>query len=381
MRFDDRAIDISSYQLLVDSLETDVEWYRASSELLMRAQSWREGAESIVLRGDEITDVQKLIGNRPPGAPELTGLQLDFLVASEEAEQLRLSVVEQRHVRERRTFRGIWAGIAVVIILLAASALWLFTLYNDLDFARLKLDEGLNLKVANTRREVVADAAWLQIVTRHKLALGIIRTGRSSAGPSAAAAGFLINGGALNKRWKDKTVLVTAAHFVRSDNIKPTQEDLRSLQISVIFPAHSNSAAPVKLASLLHWSPYSKADALIFEMDDALHKYAMQADQIQSVKAEYPELGGGVGVLQWNINDGFTLGVSHRLEEDPIKNSRYSLFYANVTGPGSSGSPVFDMDTGKLTCLHQIGSSSSAQPEKAFGGCTSFSKIKASIGQ
>jgi TIR domain/Sel1 repeat len=81
---------------LVTALNTDFDWLREHTRYLQRAIEWdtRGRPANRLLSGDDILDAKAWVARRPKGAPEPTALQLDFIRASEDEAEARLS--EQR---------------------------------------------------------------------------------------------------------------------------------------------------------------------------------------------------------------------------------------------------------------------------------------------
>jgi len=81
---------------LVAALNTDFDWLREHTRYLQRAIEWDKGARPAnrLLSGSDILDAKAWVARRPKGAPEPTALHLDFIRASEEEAETRLS--EQR---------------------------------------------------------------------------------------------------------------------------------------------------------------------------------------------------------------------------------------------------------------------------------------------
>ena len=81
---------------LVTALNTDFEWLREHTRYLQRAIEWDTGGrpENRLLSGNDIRAAKAWAAARPKSAPEPTALQLDFIRASEEEAEARLS--EQR---------------------------------------------------------------------------------------------------------------------------------------------------------------------------------------------------------------------------------------------------------------------------------------------
>ena len=81
---------------LIGALNTDFDWLREHTRYLQRAIEWDTGGRPAnrLLSGDDIAEAKTWVARRPKGAPEPTALHLDFIRASEEEAEARLS--EQR---------------------------------------------------------------------------------------------------------------------------------------------------------------------------------------------------------------------------------------------------------------------------------------------
>lgn len=77
---------------LVNALNTDLEWLREHTRLLLRATEWHAGGRmpNRLLSGSDIPAAKAWSSGRPKGAPEPTALHVDFIRSSEEAEDARL---------------------------------------------------------------------------------------------------------------------------------------------------------------------------------------------------------------------------------------------------------------------------------------------------
>jgi TPR repeat protein len=78
---------------LVTALNTDFDWLREHTRYLQRAIEWDTGGRPAnrLLSGDDIAEAKAWVARRPKGAPEPTPLHLDFIRASEEEAEARLS--------------------------------------------------------------------------------------------------------------------------------------------------------------------------------------------------------------------------------------------------------------------------------------------------
>ena len=81
---------------LVTALNTDFDWLREHTRYLQRAIEWDTGGRPAnrLLSGNDILEAKAWAARRPKGAPEPTALHLEFIRASEEEAEARLS--EQR---------------------------------------------------------------------------------------------------------------------------------------------------------------------------------------------------------------------------------------------------------------------------------------------
>lgn len=103
--YDERSVTGSGFgtglMRLIDTLTTDVGWIREHTRLGEQAARWeRDGRRADALpRGIELGRLREWREMRPANAPELTGLQRDFLEAADEAEAER-NDAERRQLEE-----------------------------------------------------------------------------------------------------------------------------------------------------------------------------------------------------------------------------------------------------------------------------------------
>jgi hypothetical protein len=78
---------------LVAALNIDFDWLREHTRYLQRAMEWDKGGRPAnrLLSGNDILDAKAWVTRREKSAPEPTTLQLDFIRASEEEAEARLS--------------------------------------------------------------------------------------------------------------------------------------------------------------------------------------------------------------------------------------------------------------------------------------------------
>ncbi|MGA9601910.1 MAG: TIR domain-containing protein [Methylocystis sp.] len=92
---------------LATALKTDIEWIREHTRVLARATEWNTGGrtENRLLSGADILAAKQWASRRPRNAPELTALQLDFIKASEVAEEARQDAARKQIEERERLLR------------------------------------------------------------------------------------------------------------------------------------------------------------------------------------------------------------------------------------------------------------------------------------
>src|SRR6516165_8804676 len=83
---------------LVAALNTDFDWLREHTRYLQRATEWDKGGRPAnrLLSGDDIAEAKAWAARRPKNAPEPTALHLDFIRASENEAEARLSAQREQ---------------------------------------------------------------------------------------------------------------------------------------------------------------------------------------------------------------------------------------------------------------------------------------------
>jgi hypothetical protein len=376
------------------ALSLDVEWTREHTRLGSLAARWQGGNRppDLLVRGTELADWQRWRTGRPSNAPELTILQRAFLQASEDAEATRtaeeharieerqqaLRQAEQaqaeRAIALKKFSRLTRYGFIGVVVLGAVVTVWAFVTYQQhqaLKEARLRLREGMVLKIAQTDHIVHATEKWYRIATDYKLAIGTYRT-QSSATMDVPliGSGFLVKGDSLRSEWRDQVVFLTASHVIHGGN-QNSEPDFA--HASVTFPGIAGGT-PSKVAGVLFDS--SRLDVAVLELSGGLPPHAVPVALASQI--EWKEKLDGIAVLHWTAEDGFSLGLGHGLDppsEDSDRPDR--MYFTFMTGPGASGAPVFDTSSGNVVCLHQ--GAGAGHPRRRYGYCTSIAKVVAAI--
>jgi TIR domain/Trypsin-like peptidase domain len=376
---------------LIGALEDDLDWIREHARLGQWADEWANELHRdryALLLGKQIADAEAWLAARPANAPAPSPLQLEFISASrlaaterDSAERKRLAEIEivqkdraQALARlSRRTGYGL-IGLAVLAIITGTLALVAFQQNQAVQSANLRLRAGIKLKIAKTDHAVYTTDKWYRVATDYKLSTGIISRKGSDAFIDQQGTGFLMRGKSLNRAWGDELVLLTARHVIGSFDAADAAfaSDVHPEDFSVAFPALEN-IDPVAFKEVAFAS--KELNVAVVRLAAPPPNDAIPIDLIMTAPPAKPD--GGVAVLHWTANEGFSLGLGHLI---PVPKDTTSgvgspvgqYFFTHVTGPGAAGAPVFDTDTGELLCLHQSGLTQGARP---WGQCRSIAKL------
>ena len=77
----------ASFPTLVKTIDTDLDWVRAHTRLLLRAREWERQARdrSFVLRGKDLLEAEQWLGRPQQAEPKPTVLHTQYIVASRQA--------------------------------------------------------------------------------------------------------------------------------------------------------------------------------------------------------------------------------------------------------------------------------------------------------
>jgi len=108
-----------SFRLLESALDTDLTYWRLSSQLLTRARTWADRGHdaNITLRGKELTEAEHWLAESANILPTPTRLQIEFITASRRA-----------ITRRQRTTAGVFGVSTCIFLILSIIA---FALYQD----------------------------------------------------------------------------------------------------------------------------------------------------------------------------------------------------------------------------------------------------------
>jgi len=138
--------------LLIEALDTDLDWVRAHTRLLVRALEWQAGDEdrSLLLRGVDLVEAETAVASGIERDPKPTADQARFLLASRQA--------ATRHQRGAITTVAV---VAVVVAMLASLAWWQRGVALDQrDTARARL------LVATSRERLASDPELSLLLAR-----------------------------------------------------------------------------------------------------------------------------------------------------------------------------------------------------------------------
>ena len=198
-----------------------------------------------------------------------------------------------------------------------------------------------------------------------KSVCGAIARIKSSRRPMAGSGtGFLMEGGTLSPKWQGKTVLMTNFHVVSPNGVYHGSLIPEEVQASFTFLLDR----PVLTAGNILWSSaYGAHDCTILEIDIsgspdlAPLKHFKSSPPAKTTDPSGKPIGQ-VNVIGHPAGREMELGTTgldlHELTHTLFKTQAGPpipipvLRYNSPTEPGSSGSPVFDMQTLELCGLH-----------------------------
>ncbi len=105
----------TAFASLLEALDSDLDWKRAHTRLLVRAKEWeRKGySQSLLLRGDDLQDAEQWQAQGGTKEPRPTPVQSQYILASRQAETRR----QRLKVGWSTTALAVTAGLAVVALL------------------------------------------------------------------------------------------------------------------------------------------------------------------------------------------------------------------------------------------------------------------------
>jgi WD40 repeat protein len=104
----------TAFEQLRFALDTDLDYWHLSSDLLVRAKKWQDGSKNanLTLRGPELASAERWLTAGADKEPRPSAMQLDFITASR----------KDANARQRRLLTGVSTALVVTLILAVISA-------------------------------------------------------------------------------------------------------------------------------------------------------------------------------------------------------------------------------------------------------------------
>jgi TIR domain len=430
---------------LARALRADVAWLREHTRYGEMALRWRErdASPTLLLRGTDLDEARRWAAARPVDAPEISGLQLEFLEASRKSVETEV----RDRARTRLRVTGALAVLALASTMLAVTSLFywraaatagrslattnaeltaakttLSTQNAELLDQRARLERPITLRIASLGlRGYDVPAGWFQIATRYADKIAFVERASAPGRPIGSAA--LVRARLLDPRWGDETALVTANYIVTGKvGAGGSSVPIGDAVIVLVGPRGERHVA--KLGRLL-WES-DKVGVAIATVEGPLPDGATVIEQIASTARAVetlPELTRSqidalfdedgvvrapgdprpvvfVGNLPRRSEVALSIGhllarrstaelatagvpnvISQSASRAPVL-LRADLAYTYASFPGSGGTPIFDAETGDLLGIHLVWlpCANPRNPQtKCAGGGASMARILAAI--
>jgi hypothetical protein len=378
---------------LADALRIDLEWIRQHTRFAEFAENWEDRGKpaSLLLLDGEIDDAKAWLIKRSKNAPQITIQQQTFIDAS-----IRAAEEAQKRDAALQWRAKAWTIAAAVIFAIGAAvagvAWWQEKKTVDkLQAANLRLDRKIALRVAPSGHAgYFVKPNWYQIASDYSGAIAIVASGDWQS----QGTGFIVRGSALYKPWGDEPVFVTAFHVIGSE--KSAFRGILPDEAHATFPGLREKDHPIMFGAILWQRPIktqggNAQGVTVLRIKGALPFGARPIEKVRNQEFEnLPQLDPNstsatievttsrpLAIIGFGgMNAGFALFLNNLvgvLESDP-DGKPLRLAYTYVTEPGASGSPVFDIETGDLVAIHELG-----RPEHRIGAGTSIVSVIAAI--
>jgi WD40 repeat protein len=152
-----------AFQKLIRDLDTDLEWVREHTWLLVRAKEWDKGGRdpSFLLRGKTLEEAERWQAKEAENSPKLTSLQKEYILASRQAE----SELQRRQTKLQRRLLEAGALVLMVVMVLGLVSFWQWGVArSNAQQARMQADIALSrqlLAQASELRESQPDVSLL----------------------------------------------------------------------------------------------------------------------------------------------------------------------------------------------------------------------------
>lgn len=368
----------------------DEDWLQHSGTLLDRAreQAGRRELESLV--DSETSSYFAACKVRD----ERRDAERENRTAQQLADSKRIAD-EQRKVAEgqreisRRTRIG--AAAATILVVAASCLFYYFTLQSsELEMAKVRLVGNMHLRIAvsvpGSVSPQIINENWYKIASDRSRSVVILRV--EKRGIQEVGTGFIMQGSDVIEGYGSAAVIVTCTHNVENSNLRdayfPGIEGNNHLEIGKLIWHSPVNNLDISIFSVKSSLPFgaipisnvteSPISSLVFDPEAVLTENATKTSLAMiGYVGTGPSVGFQLSIMQplrsTEIHTEMVGGIS------PIIGSRLSYTYAS--GPGASGSPVFDANTGELLCMHRSGfPGDSSVP---YGECTWLGDLKKAI--
>lgn len=402
----------ASLRTLASALRIDVDWIREHTRLGALARRWdtRGRTDALLLRGDELEAAKTWAGRRPQEAPDLNDLQVDFIAASDTAEQ-----AAERAARNRR--RALVTGLSFVAIALAGlSALAGWAWYRasgaltaleasttQLRAANLRLSADIGLKSPPSDAALSVKAGWFPVAAEFSGAVVRVEA-LSDSGRKQVTSGYVLDGAVVHPDFAGESLVLapetlpeTALPDFPKVAVLGSDDAPRRMEqryVSRVPEGLAEEAIAERGGEMVAGFP-----ALISEGGEApdvpldiepvwttpMHLGAMTRFAVYRIKAPLPFGARAIG--QDDVDCRFAPGLDISLfppEDRPVAlfgidehgtgtltlevtgltetSDPFSIAYRHTPMPGTFGAPVFSLSSGKVIASHVEASSLDGGP-------------------
>ena len=381
---------------------------------MTRAQEWAAAGkpENRLLSGQDIAAAKAWLA-KTGAAQHLspTELHRDFIQASDQAEVLHLSA-ERKRADElqdsvRRTRLALAGALALALLAAGTAGLaylsqleahrqktaaetartTLAAKVDELSSANLRLDADMPayISLSGEINRTAVGGNWHKYASIYLSSTALLRR---ASDHQTYCTGFVIKGATLYEGWGERPVAVIASHCV-----SPDLNGLRSQDAELSFPI-SNDATALRLSEVLWESGPDHADVSVIRIDGPLPQAVQPIEHVNQDELTaipiVPDMKVGFENGPFGIALRPQIGMFGALNGGPIsllvtnlmgRSTNGDLLYPHVTGPGMSGAPVFDLQTGVLYGIHNGGSNDSevSSGHLPLAAAKSITGIKAAI--
>jgi len=405
---------------LAQALRQNTNWIREHTRIGEMALRWQERGQPqpLLLRGSDLEDALTWMAKRPEDAPQITALQDAYLRAGQTAAADDLA--QKASLRWR-----VQIGLAIATATCLSAALiagWNWKLANDaktelaakneaLIESNIRLSRPIALRIAPLgEKPYDVRGNWYEAATTFSGAIAFVSHDNNP--DRTPASGVIVDAKALHPAWKSEPLFITAASVVSRYGAaasgpstlpppvrglgtnEPVDRSNRPENITLLFQGPKGEVSSVPLGRTLWQS--GPLGISIHTVRGDLPKGALKLQRLMSdaaalgeleplgefARPEYgkfqaafskstakqlrPVISAGTVVGRKEI----TLSLHHfvgrwQFEERPRPWALTDIAYTQISLPGSSGSPVFDVESGEVVAIHLIRESSDCETQRS----------------